>query len=217
LTLLLVFALFAPALAHAAPDINDTRLLSQPAISAQHVAFIYDDDLWIANLDGTTARRLTSNVGATNPVFSPDGKIIAFSGHYDGNVDVYTIPITGGSPARLTWHPTPDIVRGFTPDGKEVLFSSPRNVFTNRYTQFFTVPLKGGMPNQLPIPNGVQAAFSPDGAFIAYTPIADPSAQWKHYRGGENSRILIYNRKDHQVEQIPQPEGRCNDLDPQWV
>ncbi|HEV3143441.1 MAG TPA: PDZ domain-containing protein [Gemmataceae bacterium] len=215
--LLLALVVLLPAAVQAAPDVNDTRLLSQPAISPEHIAFIYADDLWIANLDGTNPRRLTSNGGVSSPFFSPDGKIVAFSGQYDGNTDVYTIPISGGSPTRLTWHPSPDIVRGFSPDGKEVLFSSPRNVFTNRYTQLFTVPLTGGMPTQLPIPNGVQAAFSPDGAYIAYTPLSDRSQQWKHYRGGTCSRILIYRCKDHEVEQIPQPEGRCNDLDPQWV
>src|SRR5262249_27192485 len=65
--------------------------------------------------------------------------------------------------------------------------------------------------------NAVQAAFSPDGERIAYTPLADRSGQWKHYRGGTHSRILIFRNSDRSVEEIPQPEGRCNDLDPQWI
>ncbi|MBI3407055.1 MAG: PD40 domain-containing protein [Planctomycetes bacterium] len=200
------------------PNIHDTRLLSQPAVSAKNIAFIYQDDLWIADLDGKNVRRLTSDIGIeSNPCFSPDGKIIAFSAQYEGNVDVYTIPVEGGSPTRLTWHPFPDIVRGFTSDGKSVLFSSPRHVFTNRYNQLFTVPLTGGMPTQLPIPNGVEASYSPDGDYIAYTPIADRSGQWKNYRGGTHSRIWIYRCKDHAVEQIPQPKDRCNDTDPNWI
>ena len=98
-----------------------------------------------------------------------------------------------------------------------MLFSSPRHVFTGRYTQLFTVPLTGAMPAQLPIPHGVQACFSPDGSQIAYTPLADRTEQWKHYRGGTHSQIWIYRRQDHHVEQIPQPEGRANDLDPNWI
>ncbi len=218
--LLLTFALLAlpHGTLHADPDIHDTCLLSQPAISAKHIAFIYADDLWIADRDGKNVRRLTTDTGVeSHPVFSPDGKTIAFSAQYDGNTDAFTISIEGGAPKRLTWHPGPDTVRGFTPGGKEVVFSSPRHVFTNRYTQLFTVPLAGGMPTQLAIPNGVQAAFSPDGERIAYTPIADRSNQWKHYRGGTASRIWIYRKSDHEVEQIPQPQGRCNDLDPQWI
>ena len=204
--------------AHAEPDIHDTRLLSQPAVSAKHVAFIYADDLWLADLDGNNVRRLTSDIGIeSNPIFSPDGKTIAFSAEYEGNTDVYTIPIEGGSPKRLTWHPAPDIVRGFTPDGKAVVFSSPRSVFTARYSHLFTVPLTGGMPQQLPMPNGVQASFSPDAERIAYTPLSDRSQQWKHYRGGTHSCIWIFRKSDNGVEQIPQPETRCNDLDPNWI
>jgi tricorn protease len=216
---LLPFALcLLPAPAWAGPDVSDTRLLTQPAVSGRHVAFVYADDLWVADLDGRNVRRLTSDIGAeSNPVFSPDGGTLAFSAQYDGNTDVYTIPVAGGAPTRLTWHPGPDVVRGFTPDGKAVVFSSPRHVFTRSYTQLFTVPTGGGMPDQLPIPNGAQASFSPDGGRIAYTPISDHSAQWKHYRGGTHSRIWIYRNSDHSVEQIPQPEGRCNDLDPNWV
>jgi tricorn protease len=215
---LFVLLLLPPGFARSEPNVHDTRLLTQPALSARHVAFIYADDLWIADLDGRNVRRMTSDIGIeSNPVFSPDGNTLAFSAEYDGNTDVFTIPVTGGAPTRLTAHPGPDLVRGFTPDGKAVLFSSPRHVFTRRYTQLFTVPLEGGMPTQLPIPNGVEACYSPDGRHVAYTPLSDPSQQWKHYRGGEHSRIWIYNTQDHQVDQIPQPAGRCNDLNPQWI
>jgi tricorn protease len=214
---LVILSLHIPCV-FADPDIHDTRLLSQPTCSAQHIAFIYADDLWIADLDGKNPRRLTSDIGIeSNPAFSPDGKTIAFSAQYDGNTDVYVMSIGGGSPRRLTSHPGPDIVRGWTPDGKAVLFSSPRHVFTGRYNQIFTVSVSGGMPTQLPIPNGVEACYSPDGAYIAYTPLSDVTQQWKHYRGGTNGRILIYRCKDHQVEQIVQPSGYCNDFDPHWV
>ena len=123
-----------------------------PEISAKHIAFVYADDLWIADRDGKNPRRLTSDIGVeTFPCFSPDGNTIAFSAQYEGNIDVYTIPVTGGVPKRLTYHPGPDIVRGFTPDGQAVLFNSNRHVFSNRHMQLFTVPLEGGMPTQLPI------------------------------------------------------------------
>src|SRR5437660_7698350 len=136
LRLFSLIALFILASAsRAEPDVHDTRLLTFPAVSAHNIAFIYADYLWIADLDGRNVRRLTSDVGIeSHPVFSPDGKTIAFSAQYDGNMDVYTISVEGGSPKRLTWHPGPDTVRGFTPDGKAVVFSSPRHVFTGRYT-----------------------------------------------------------------------------------
>src|SRR5689334_22653606 len=109
---LLLAVLVAPPAARAV-DVRDTCLLSQPAVSAKHVAFIYADDLWVADLDGKNVRRLTSDIGVeSNPVFSPDGRTLAFSAEYEGNTDVYTIPVEGGQPKRLTWHPVPDFVRG---------------------------------------------------------------------------------------------------------
>src|SRR5262249_2345659 len=121
------------------------------------------------------------------------------------------------APKRLTWHPGPDVVRGWAPDGKAVLFSSPRHVFSARYAQLYTVPVTGGMPTQLPIPNRVEARYSPHRAHPAHTPLGDVTQQWKHYRGGTHGRIWIYRCKDHHVEQVPQPEGRCNDFDPHWL
>jgi tricorn protease len=215
LVLAVVAASAAPA---AALDRTDTRLLSMPAVGPKQIAFVYSEDLWVADLDGRNPRRLTTDVGVeSNPVFSPDGSVIAFSAQYDGNTDVFTVPADGGPPTRLTSHPGPDTVRGFTPDGKGVLFSSPRNVYSNRHQQLFTVPLAGGMPTQLPIPWGFEASYSPDGEFIAYTPVRDATAQWKNYRGGTHGRIWVYNVKTHDVTEIPQPAGRCNDNDPNWV
>ena len=198
-------------------NIKDTRMLSQPAISNNHIAFIYAEDLWIANIDGSEPKRLTVDEGIeSDPYFSPDGSLIAFSAQYGGNTDVYTIPVEGGIPTRLTWHPGVDLVRGFTPDGKSVLFASQRSTFSNRYYQLYTVRLTGGFPEKLEIPNAWSASYSPDGSFIAYTPLVPQYLQWKHYRGGSVSNIWIYSLTDHSVVKIPQPKDGCNDAEPMW-
>jgi tricorn protease len=200
-----------------AQDIVDTRLLWQPAISSTHIAFIYAEDLWVAHIDGSNPQRVTVSEGLeSNPVFSPNGKMIAFTGQYDGNTDVFVVPVTGGIPKRLTWHPGQDLVRDFSPDGKKILFASQRNSFTNRYSQLFTVDIESGAEDQLPIPNASWASYSPDGKNIAYTPLADRFEQWKNYRGGTMSRIWLYNTKDHQVTEIPKPKTGSNDSKPVW-
>jgi len=199
-------------------DISDTRLLSNPAISKNHIAFIYAEDLWVANKDGSNPRRLTIDEGVeSNPVFSPDGSMIAFNAQYDGNTDVYIVPAAGGVPMRLTWHPYNDYVRGFTPNGNQVLFNSQRNTFTNRYAQLFTIEIANGKVMPLDIPNAFWASYSPDGNQIAYTPIADRFKQWKHYRGGTTSRIWIYEIKNHSVAEVPKPIGGSNDTQPIWI
>ncbi len=208
----------AASTAASAVDVSDTRLLSQPAVSGEHVAFAYAGDLWIAGRDGSGARRLTSHEGTENsPRFSPDGALVAFSAEYDGNIDVFVMPAAGGEPTRLTWHPGADLVQGFTASGSAVLFASQRSMFTNRHFQLFTVPLTGGMPTKLPIPHGLRASYSPDGRRIAYIPTPERFEQWKNYRGGTTSRIWIYDTGDHSVQTIPQPEGRSNDTDPTWI
>jgi tricorn protease len=200
------------------PDINNTRLLSQPAISKSNIAFVYAGDLWVADLNGKNVRRLTSDSGVeTNPAFSPDGSLIAFSAQYEGNTDVYVVPVSGGVPTRLTWHPGPDIVQCFTPDGSAILFTSPRAVFTGRYSQLFTVPVKGGVEEPLGLPNANEATYSPDGSRLAYNPLYEAFNQWKHYRGGTHSVITLFRFSDKSTEKIPQPEGRCNDVDAMWM
>ena len=198
---------------------KDTRLLAQPAISRMNIAFVYAGDLWTANRNGMEVRRLTSDEGVeSSPAFSPDGKLIAFSAQYDGNTDVYVVPVEGGAPKRLTWHPDPDIVQGFTPDGTLVLFTSSRAAFTDRYSQLYTVPASGNGPEEaLKIPNANNGTYSPDGGRIAYNPLYKAFTQWKHYRGGTVSTISIFRLSDNSVEKIPQPQGRCNDADPMWI
>jgi tricorn protease len=85
-----------------AQNTQGTRLLHSPTISDTHIAFIYAEDLWVADKDGTNPRRLIIDEGVeSNPVFSPDGQTIAFNVEYDGNTDVYVIPATGSIPKRL--------------------------------------------------------------------------------------------------------------------
>jgi Tol biopolymer transport system component len=175
----------AQAAASSGIDPRDTRMLSEPAAGARHVAFVYASDIWVAGANGGPARRLTAHAGReSRPRIPPDGAWIAFSGEYDGNTDVYLVPVEGGEPRRLTWHPGADGVVGFTPDGREVLFTSQREVYTNRFAHLFRVGLDGGVAARLPLPTCFDAAMSPDGKKIAYCPLADASTQWKNYRGG---------------------------------
>lgn len=201
-----------------AQNTSDTRLMHTPAISKTHIAFIYAEDLWIAEKDGDNPRRLTIDEGVESaPVFSPDGSMIAFSAEYDGNRDVFVVPSSGGVPKRLTFHPSRDIVLDFTPDGKEVLFSSPRTTFTGRYSKLYTLSTEGGQPTELPVPTGFKGTYSPDGKYLAYVPNYEVFNQWKHYRGGTLGRIWVMDLKTKEVTEIPKPEGGSNEADPEWI
>jgi tricorn protease len=163
----LSLALSSAALAASAPS-GPSKMLTDPALSADRIAFVYGNDIWTCRLDGSGVTRITSGPGVKmRPAFSPDGSLLAFSAELDGNLDVYVAPAAGGVPKRLTWHPGRDVVQGFTPDGKSVLFTSPRAAVNNRHTQLYTVPVDGGLETALPIPYASRAAYSPDGKTIA--------------------------------------------------
>ncbi len=190
---------------------ESTKMLSQGAVSENNIAFIYAEDLWLANLDGSNPKRLTIDKGVeSNPIFSPDGKNIAFNAQYDGNNDIYIIPVAGGIPKRLTWHPYRDSVLDFTSDGKSLILSSNRFSHTGRFSQLHTVSIEGGAVKQLPIPTAFLASYSDDNNYIAYTPNRAVFTQWKNYRGGTMSKIWIYDTQSHKVEEVPRPESGRN-------
>lgn len=111
--LAILFVLFAPGLVMA--QASPPQLLQRPTVNKTHIVFAFADDLWIVPRDGGDAQRLTSGPGVeTDPIFSPDGKWVAFTGDYEGNVDVYVMPAAGGQPRRLTFHPGLDRAIGWT-------------------------------------------------------------------------------------------------------
>ena len=189
-----------------------TLLPQRPALSADSIVFSYANDLWRVPRQGGAAVRLTTHPGTeTSPVFSPGGHTIAFLGAYDGNTDVFTIPAAGGVPKRLTSHPGADAPVAFTPDGKRLLIRSPRATFAGS-PKFYTIGLDGGPAEELPLPMGVEASYSNDGARIAYTPLAPAFTIWKRYRGGRTSKIWIAQLADSKVEEIPRQNS--NDFNP---
>ena len=215
-------AFFLPILIIAGVDYaiaagTGTRLLRTPTVSATHIAFAYANNIWVVGRAGGAARRLTSFAGQTeNPHLSPDGKLVAFSAEYGGNLDVYVVPVEGGEPKRLTWHPGPDLVQGWTPDGKSVLFTSTRaSSAPSAVPRFWTVPVEGGVEEPLPLPRAYQGKFSGDGLRIAYRMNNSWDEERRNYRGGQNRPIWIIDMKTFDLVSPPWKDSK--DLDPAWV
>ncbi|TPV33268.1 protease [Paucihalobacter ruber] len=193
-----------------------TQLLRQPTISNDEVVFVYANDLWKTSINGGNAIRLTSNDGyEQNPHFSPDGKWIAFTAEYDGNVDVYVMPSEGGEPKRLTYHPDGDYVQGWTPNG-EILFRSGRDSKPTQTTKFYTVNPKGSFPKVIDLERAAYGDISEDGKYIAYTPIMSWDAEWRNYRGGQAMPIWIVDLKTKELITTPQKDKERH-LDPVWL
>ena len=174
-------------------------LLRHPTISRTQIVFCFGNDLWRVSREGGEAVRLTTGIGMeAEPVFSPDGSQIAFTGEYDGNIDVFVMPASGGTPKRLTYHPAADRAVGWTPDGKQVVFASGRNSYAG-FSRLFTIPAEGGFETQLPLDRAVEGSYSPDGARLAYVPIDQWQRAWKRYRGGQTTPIWIAKLSDSSI------------------
>ncbi len=170
---------------------GESHLMRLADVHGDRLVFTYEDDLWTASAQGGDASRLTRDEGAERYAkFSPDGKRIAFTAQYDGGVDVYVMEAGGSPPVRLTYHPAPDLVLGWTPDGSSVLFRSRRE-YPYRGEQVYAVPVSGGTERKLAVDRAGLAALSPDGKSLAYCRLTNESATWKRHQGGDAQEIWM--------------------------
>ncbi|MBU1013274.1 MAG: PDZ domain-containing protein [Bacteroidetes bacterium] len=193
-----------------------TRLLRQPNISSSHVVYTYGGDIWISSLNSHNAVRLTSTQAVEkDPFLSPDGKFVAFTSNRSGMDAIYSVSIDGGTPTRLTWHPSPSRVRGWTPDGKHILYSSTRETAPSAYDRLWTVSVNGGPSEMLTAQWGTSGSFSPDGKQIVIDRVRRWDVEWRNYRGGQNSPLEIINLKDLSETFIPNES--TFDILPVWM
>ena len=215
------------ATANAQPA-DESRLLRFPAIHDDTVVFTYSGNLYSVPAAGGVARRLTSHDGFEMFArFSPDGKYIAFTGQYDGNTEVYRMPAEGGTPVRLTYTATlgrddvsdrmgpNNIVIGWTPDGKDILFRSRMTSFNDFIGQLYTVNANGGLAEQVPLPRGGFGSYSPDGSKLVYNRVFREFRTWKRYRGGMADEIWTYDFKTKKTEQLT--DNPAQDIIPMWA
>ncbi len=210
-----------------APEGKVSKLLRYPDVHRYNVVFCYGGDLWTVKTKGGLAIRLTAHEGQELfPKYSPDGKMIAFTGQYDGDEQVYVIPSEGGNPRQLTYYPAQgpfpprrgydNIVYGWTPDGKSVLFRSLRD--SNGVTELgalYKVSLEGGLPERLPMPTAGAGDYSPDGKRIVYAPLFRDFRSWKRYEGGWAQDLAIFDLKTHAFKKIA--VSPRTERDPMWV
>ncbi|MGB6690217.1 MAG: hypothetical protein WBE76_20470, partial [Terracidiphilus sp.] len=220
LLLLLAFLVLASSVT------AQTKLLRFPDIHGDKVVFTYAGDLWTASTSGGIATRLTAHPGVELfAKFSPDGKWIAFTGQYDGDEQVYVIPVEGGVPRQLTFYPSrgplparwgyDNQVYGWTPDGKSVVFRSLRDHFDLGDSQLYTVSVDGGLPQALPMPFSGAGDLSPDGTKVVYSPLFRDFRTWKRYSGGWAQQLYIFDLKSHAAEKIT-TDVRSH-RDPMWI
>ena len=212
----------------AAPVQDEARLLRFPAVGGGRIVFCYAGNLYSVDINGGRAVKLTSDVGyECFPKISPDGKTVAFTAQYDGNTEVYTIPITGGEPRRLTYSglvgrdqvgermgPN-NIVMGWTPDGKQIVYRSKQWCFSGLRAQLCKVDAQGGLPEFIPTTEGGFCSYSPDGKKLAMNRMFREFRTWKYYRGGQADDIWINTVGTTKLEKIT--DNDAQDIFPMWI
>ncbi|GAP68939.1 uncharacterized N-terminal domain of tricorn protease [Bacteroidales bacterium 6E] len=195
---------------------ESSRLLRQPDINAEKIVFVSGGDIWTSNLDGSQLLRITSTPAVeSEPRFSPDGTKIAFNSNRAGVLAVYVVASTGGTPERLTWYPAASRVKGWTPDGKNVLYTSARESAPPSYGRLWTVPVTGGPSTPVAEQWGFDGSYSPDGKKIAIDRVSRWDVEWRNYRGGQNTPLIILDLETYAETIIP--NERTTDIQPLWI
>jgi tricorn protease len=212
-TAAVVAALVLAAASHAQEPIRFART---PDISpdGKLVAFSYLGDIWVVETIGGVARPVTLHEAHDYmPVFSPDGRMLAFSSNRHGSYDVFVVPVEGGRPRRLTFDSASDFVNGWSPDGKNVLFTSLRDVEFPLSSELYTVPVEGGRGRRISACEGRDGVYSPAGDKIAY--VRGPGTWYrKGYRGSSNDDVWISNADGTSNRQLTTFNGQ--DGSPMW-
>lgn len=207
---------------------DEARLLRFPGVGGETIVFSYAGDLYSVPVTGGEAKKLT--YGDSFDMFariSPDGKTIAFTGQYDGNTEVYTMPVTGGEPKRITYTAKVgrdnvgdrmgpnNIVLGWTPDGKEVIYRSKWYAFCGTRGLVFKVDVKDGHPHQIPMTECSWCSYSPDGKQFAFNRMFREFRTWKHYQGGQADEIWLNKVGTTEIKKLTLNGNQ--DLFPMWV
>ncbi|HWB19825.1 MAG TPA: hypothetical protein VG711_05965, partial [Phycisphaerales bacterium] len=195
--------------------------MSQPALNGNSLVFVSEGDLWSATLPETLsgevilAHRLTSGAGEeTRPTISPDGTQVAFSAEYDGNTDVYVMPIDGGMPKRLTEDPGDDIALTWTADGGSILFSSPRRNPMG-HSELWSISTAGGMPTRFGFGECSMVGLSATGRRFAFTRWSNENWSWNRYRGGTAPDIWVGEMGTESYKNLT--DNPASDLFPMWI
>lgn len=212
----LAISLFVSGGVSAQQPVNGPLLIGRVALNQSHVAFTYAGKIWLVERNGGMARRLTNTPNEeTAPVFSPDGRRLAFSRSNGNDWDVFIAPADGSvEPFRVTMMPEDDFVTSWSPDGRELIFETTRD--EEGLTRLYKTPTdRLALATALPLHQSYSGSMSPDGSRIAYNPRSGTGDNWRYYRGGFASPVWIADLKTGALEKLS--NGPHNDRWPIWA
>lgn len=193
---------------------NAPLLIGRVAANQNKIAFVYAGKIWTVDRAGGAAKILHNIPNEEGfPVYSPDGRRLAFSRHNGNDWDIFVADADGANEKRVTMMPENDFLVAWTPDGKDVIFETTRD--EENLNRLYKISVDNPtLAEPLPLPQANHGAFSPDGKFIAYNP-RSPFFEWRYYRGGLAAPIWIADLQTGAIEKLP--NQNYNDRFPMWL
>ena len=191
------------------------------------IAFAYAGDLWVAQVskdaNPVEAELLTTHVGyESHPVWAPDSKTIAFAADWHGQMDVFRTTIERAPAERLTFHSGDDLPTSFTPDGKEVWFTSRRQdsvqarIGSAALSELYSVSAQGGAPRRLLTTPAEHAQLNDDGALVVYQDLKGYENEWrKHHVSSVTRDLWTWAPASGKHEKLTSFRGE--DREPVWL
>jgi tricorn protease len=212
IVLVLVFANFGFA---------QNIILTEPSFSpdGSEIAFISGGDIWTVPSSGGEARILISHEATEQrPLYSSDGKYLAFTSNRTGNGDIYVFEFSSGAITRLTFDDSGEDLNAWSPDSKFLYFYSTGKEIAGM-GDVFKISVKGGTPMPVldePYSNEFFASPSPDGNTLAFTARGVASRQW--WRNGhshlDQSEIWLKQKKNSEYQKVVDRDGK--NIWPMW-
>ncbi|GIX05777.1 MAG: tricorn protease [Candidatus Poribacteria bacterium] len=187
-----------------------------PTIHGETIVFVCEDDLWAVSVGGGVPRRLTASVGAVKtPLFSPDGRWLAFSARDEGPWEVYLMDGLGGEPRRLTYQGANAEVAAWTPEGDSIVYSSNAAQPFPHVAQLWRIEAQGGEPILYEWGPSDRIAFGPNGALVLARHARRDPSWWKRYRGGTAGQLWIDRDGSRNFVRLTPANG--NFTSPMWI
>ncbi len=177
----------------------------QPSIHKDTIVFVAEGDLWRTSVNGGVAARLTTHGGEEQfPALSPDGKSVAFVGHYEGPGEVYVMPVAGGAPKRLTWDSGKISYVGWTPDSKVLVSTDADSTLPSQQLVILDPDGKGGAVTRkrIPLAQAADGIFGPDGKTLYFTRLPFQGSHTKRYKGGTAQNLWSFTEGDEEARPL---------------
>ena len=217
--LALMLALPATLCLPLSASVNNTgAYFRYPALSGDTLIFTSEGDLWSSPANGGQARRLSTHAAEeSRSAISHDGKLVAFSATYEGPLEAYVMPVSGGQPKRISFESASAFVIGWTPQG-EVLYSAQNQRGPNSQRVISAVHPQTLQRRVLPVTEAVEASLDDSGQTLFFTRmgLGLTNDNVKKYRGGAAARLWRFDLRTQTEAQPLSGSYQGNDKQPMW-